>query len=146
MKKLLIVLFLFTSCKVLNYIPKEESIYGLNFTKYSEQGFLITPEKYLGDYESIGIFNYTFVPSASIFIEKKVMSSGILRERKIWLKENYSIYDGLDSLYNFSKSIGADAIINFQFNIVTRNYTYGYENPVTLEGFELSGFAIKRKD
>jgi len=38
----------------LSYIPKVEIIQIIDLTKYSEEGFLITPESLKGKYESVG--------------------------------------------------------------------------------------------
>ena len=43
------------SCSTVTYIPAATQFYAIDFSKYTELGFLITPEKFIGEYESIGI-------------------------------------------------------------------------------------------
>lgn len=70
MKKLilfvLVLMPLFHSCTTLEIakFPREEVLYGIDFTKYSKTGFLITPEKYSGNYESIGLVEFVYMPEA----------------------------------------------------------------------------------
>ena len=54
------------------------------------------------------------------------------------------VNSGLDTLYMFCKNMGADALMNFKVTPVQENYSF-ITNPITIEGFELSGYAIRRK-
>ena len=53
------------------FIPKVSEINAVDFTPFTEKGFLFTPNKYTQDYESIGIINFTYFPEANL-IEKKI--------------------------------------------------------------------------
>ena len=72
MKKLLYLSLIFAfftySCKTLETtsIPKKEILSGINFTKYTQSGFLITPEKYNREYESIGLIDLVYMPKAEL--------------------------------------------------------------------------------
>jgi hypothetical protein len=50
------------------YIPKVLSVSAFDLSKYSNQGFLITPNKYNGDYESVGIISAIAMPKAKLEI------------------------------------------------------------------------------
>jgi len=140
----LILLSLFSCAPALKIIPKEVNLYAIDFRKYTDQNFLITPEKYIGDYKSIGILNFTFIPMANYATKQVRYHDGTTGTVGSWIIERMNIYEGLDSLYSISKSMGADAIMNFKATTTTRVYSL-VSNPVTLEGIELSGFAIKRE-
>lgn len=129
----------------LTSIPQESHYYGVDFTKYTERGFLITPEKFLDEYESVGTVRYILIPSANyVTINRSVHSDGSVAERKQWVSRRVTLAQGLDSLYTMARSMGANAIINFEAKEATRSYP-SLVNPITLSGYELSGFAIRRK-
>jgi hypothetical protein len=142
-----LLVFILSACTTtLNLIPTETSYFGIDFRKYTSEGFLITPEKYLGEYESIGVVKYVIVPGAEYKVLNKVTySDGTTQSIQKWVVNQITLSQGLDSLYHLSKAMGADAIVNFSSNTTQRNYQ-SIANPVTLEGYELSGFAIKRKN
>jgi PBP1b-binding outer membrane lipoprotein LpoB len=57
---LVIFVIAFSGCsRKFEYIPKQEMISSLDFTKYSEKGFLVTPSDYGSNYEALGIFTFT---------------------------------------------------------------------------------------
>lgn len=148
MKPIMIVMlcFLLFSCSTtLNYIPTETSYYAIDFRKYSKDGFLITPEKINKDYESIGVVKYVIVPGARYQVDKSVRyPDGTLANVQKWQTNKITLSQGLDSLYSWAKGMGANAIINFSATTTQRNYQ-SISNPITLEGYELNGFAIRIK-
>ena len=153
-----ILSMLMFSCKVieLSHIPQKEIIKGIDFRKYTEKGFLITPEKYNGEYESIGIINYLIMPEANRKIQEVVIpttkskwedsdyiyrrSEGIFK----WVIKEVDVQIALDGIYKQCIEIGADALVNF--SAVSENEEYLYTNPpLSLKGIRITGFAIKRK-
>ena len=64
---LIFIVFQLSSCmqNKLSYIPKVEIIQIIDLTKYSEEGFLITPESLKGKYESVGPLYCKILPSAN---------------------------------------------------------------------------------
>ena len=73
MKYIYIILAaLIISCSVITHIPEKSTFYGLDFTRFTSRGFLITPEKYLNAYESIGIVTYTYMPGANYMTTGKI--------------------------------------------------------------------------
>ena len=136
----------------LQTIYESKNFYAIDFTKYSQNGFLITPEKYLGDYVSIGIVRYEAYPGANYrLISNKPNPDYKLNSMvpqmitiKGWSIDKISIQEVLDGMYDQCKQMGADALINFDIKYETIPYT-GISNPVTINGYTISGFAIKRK-
>jgi hypothetical protein len=162
MKKIIFLLALFTisffGCKTLEelkYVSKNEILVGIDFRKYTDQGFFITPEKYLGEYYSIGLISYDYLPAGeykSVGIKrnpnynKENLNTPEYIEVKEWLFEKVHVEQVMDSVYYYCTKLGADALVNF--NIVPKIYTYGfgiYSNPPTIQGITISGFAVKRK-
>jgi hypothetical protein len=60
-----------TSCVTLKHIPSKSLMYGIDFKKYSEKEFLFTPEKYQGEYLTVGIIEYVLYPEANYLKESK---------------------------------------------------------------------------
>ena len=141
---------LFTSCAS---IPMySEHVYSIDFRKYSEQGFIITPtdninREYtsLADIEMVFTFGYTekkivtrrgFSQSEvkdDLYIDKNTLRSKKPRGDN-WFTPTPEYV--LDQFVQYAKSIGADAIVNFK--------------SIKIESFPgkvtLSGFAIKILD
>jgi len=129
LKYLVLILVFGCSPKIIN---PESFYFAIDFTKYSKEGFLITPEKYLGEYESIGLVEYVLIPGAT-------------KSDYGYQVDDIRLSQGIDSLFSLAKDMGADAIMNFNINSTQREHTFFMQGQLVLEGFELSGFAIKRK-
>jgi len=149
----LIVLSLF-SCKVTetSIIPRKEVLSGIDFREYSNKGFLFTPEKYIGDYESIGLISFVIMPEAR---KERVtqndsysFSSPIMYE---WNVEEINVQNALDGIYKRSIEMGADALVNFKISIKEEPIVNKTSKMVVsldekkLQGYVVEGFAIKRK-
>ena len=155
MKRTLALLFLFTlitGCVSLNQIYSSKLLYFIDFTPFTEKGFLITPEKYLGSYESIGLINYETKPGAKYGTIYKVNPTYIAGSGQApyiptyeWKQDTILIADALNEVYEICISMGADAIMNFNSEIIEDNYSM-IEHPVVIRGYRITGFAIKRKD
>lgn len=153
---MMVVFVILLSCtRTLNRTYEIYNFTKLDFTKYTEKGFLFSPYQYNGDYEAIGIINYKFVPSAE-FVESKeefelmYEKGNRIGDKKdsykmFWLENSYNLYDLLDSIYYWSTSKGANAIVDLKLNVTSEYFGYGYINPITIKGVEITGFAIKRK-
>jgi len=137
----------------------------MDFSKYSEKGFLITPFKYDRPYKSIGFIRVTLYPeikkinevapgmhdtgNADTIRVKRIEDSidqykymiVVTPDNKKYkvsrLKQNMVI----DEIYKVSKNAGADAIVNFDFD-----RDYETNGSITHEVLEVTGFAIKRTD
>ena len=116
----------------------------LDFTKYAENGFLFTPNGYIGDYESIGIIQAVFMPSATLKALKKKTSEGMVTVKHYWKKEKIETSEVLDTIYDMAKNMGANAIINFKIEKISEAYNLNTYYPVVIYGFAVEGFAIKR--
>ena len=123
---------------------KRVYVYGYDFTKYTAVGFLFTPEKYLGEYESIGMLVVEIYPE--IKKEKKTsMQYGTSDYDKPqgWHYYPISTGEALDSLYSIATKMGADAVVNLV--IEDAEEKWGVLNDSTIPGKKVSGFAVKRK-
>ena len=145
---LLIALFVLAGCTanqlMLDKTPKTDKFYMLDFSSYSKKGFLFTPKTYSGEYESIGVIDYTFIPAAKNETRKEVRD-GIYTDYHYWIEDQFTTYDLLDTVYTRCKSKGADAVIDLKIEYESKNYGQGYANPATISGLKISGYAIKRK-
>ena len=146
MKNLLTIIVLtgMFSCVTVKHIPESEKFAGVDFTKYTTEGFLFTPEKYLGEYESIGMVSLEF------YTEFNLKASTRNREGKVitpsmWMENVVSTEDIMDRFYSNIVDMGADALMNFRLEGVVKNEGIGEGLTKSFSGTRISGFAIKRK-
>jgi hypothetical protein len=152
-----LALLVMSSCGVqMKELAKIEGYSILNkidFRKYSEKGFLITPEKYPGEYHAVGMIDFISMPGA-VYVKRTKLDENnkpVTPEfghpaeiEKNWVPENINMDTTIEELYKQCVTLGADAIINFKIepNSVLHG---GILNPVTVEGVRITGFAIKRE-
>ena len=79
-------------CKVTHtYMPTGKvNFFGLNLSKYAEEGFLITPMDYNGEYITTGIYEVEVVPQI------KVLNNGFIATPKF--AEEYSPPEGFEKI------------------------------------------------
>jgi len=164
MKKLLFYVFIIvllsgctTAFKIakldeLQEIAEIKNFNSIDFTTYTAKGFFITPEKYMGEYNSIGIVRYEVYPGATYVKTSSIPNPEFGKttgaSAVIFLKEwkvNYiSLQEVLGGMYEQCKKMGADALVNFEVKPSAFPYL-GISNPTSINGYIISGFAIKRK-
>ena len=88
MKKLsfiaLSVAILFSSCKVVEFIPASESLTGIDFRPYAEKGFLFTPYKYDGKFFTLSMVSLTVMPKAELI---RNQSSSGQTSSSFWIQD-----------------------------------------------------------
>ena len=127
-------------------IKREVSIAEIDFRKYSDAGFLMTPFMYQGKYESIGVVTATIFPSAKYY---GLTTTGTETGTPIggsWQIQRVFANDVIDSLYRLYSSRGANAIVSLKISPATKTYNPGTLESVELYGVTVDGFAIKRND
>ena len=153
MKKILfivcIVATMLQSCKTvkLSQIPKREIFSGIDFRTYTKNGFLFSPGDFDGNFESIGLVSFLIMPEAN---KKKVEvnpEADQWRDPGVtyrWEVENIDFQNALDGIYKRCIDMGADALVNFKSEVNVEDYPFMVP-PFKLEGYRITGFAIKRK-
>ena len=144
---LLLITIIATSCSSTpDSIPEKISISGYNFSKYSNEGFLFTPNVYNGEYESVGLIHLTYTPEANLVevYSGKQLENGKPQVSKEWHVIEFDSEILLDNVYEACLELGADAFT--QMVLQTHSETYGNTTmyPLILNGAKISGFAIKR--
>lgn len=129
----------FISCSAEKDLEKKVYVYGYNFSEYTKQGFLFTPEQYIGEYESIGILEVEIYPEIK---EGKEKGSNQYGGTTKWLYNYIQTKEVLDSLFNIGRRMGADAVVRLEISDVAQDRS-GFIN--LIPGKRASGFAIKRK-
>ena len=133
-------ILLTAGCREGYELAKTFNVYGYDFTKYTAQGFLFTPESYEGDYESVGLIEMYLYPEVTNEVDENqdaMTRSGY----SYWYVGKISAAELIDSLFNVTKEMGADAVVR-----LTINQTEPISNGViNFRGIKASGFAIKRK-
>jgi len=144
MKKFILFLFIaafLSGCTVMDEIPARTNAYFIDFSKYSDKGFLFTPEGYLSDYSSVGIIEINMFPTAKNVGLDKITphTRNVFNVQGGWIMERLSVSDIVDTVYSRCISMGADAVINFRIDVISENYA-----PPLVNGLRVTGFAIKR--
>ena len=139
---MLISISLLFNCTASKY-EKRVVVYTYDFTKYTNKGFLFTPETYPYDYESIGVIEIEIYPETEKVPKKNITNQYGTEDydkSTKWIYYSISPEEVLDSLYNLSISMGANAFVRLQIEDFQVSYgtVYSY-------GKRASGFAIKRK-
>jgi hypothetical protein len=123
-----------------------------NFTPFTEQGFLFTPEKYVSDYQSIGMMTCVVVPEEELIVTPKDIPKNKLDDiyfsvesenNMIWFSEELKPDEVLQMIYEKCKKMGANAFVNFEY----QNVYMPSRIPTTTRETNyhvVSGFAIKR--
>lgn len=120
-------------CASTNPHPEIINTYGFDFSEYTEEGFLITPEQYLGEYQSIGLIRVVMWP--------EVTSRSGSGDQYYWQTGDLNVEKAIDEIYKKADSLGANAITRFEITSTSRR-----NGNIIVEGVEISGFAIKRLD
>lgn len=107
----------------------------MDYRPYIEEGFLISPDSYYGEYDGIGELSLTTYPAMKYFTVDNNNRRG---DVPVYKAEIIPCDELLDEFVKTAKAKGADAIVRFKFLI---RYNYQYDN---IE-YNLSGFLIKRK-
>ncbi len=105
---------------------------GIDFTRYTQRGFLFTPEVYDGPYEAVGLITVT-----------RYAEGRFNQETASWDFDPISVRDVVDSIYARATAIGADALMRFHLENVM-GPPAAARLPAT-PGLEVSGFAIRRR-
>lgn len=130
-------------------IPDDMNCTVLDFSKYRERGFLITPEPYGGKYESVGILNCTFRSGAQEHVWKEYREPGGWSPpgtggtKSRWTVEPLDVDGLLDLAYEEAVQRGGNAIMNFRVNL---NVEDVHSGAPPLPKLEVSGFIIRRLD
>jgi len=142
---LVLVAALVAACGGPEVYKKSMEVAGYDFTEYTEQGFLITPESYQGEYQSVGTLSVTVWPRIEQLPaeDDTVAQPGPESPAQEWfVTEGVDPQEVVDSLHVEARSMGADAIMNFRTEPVREDL----ENGPTRTGVRARGFAIDRVD
>jgi len=120
--------------------PKEFIVYGFDFTKCANQGFLFTPLEVLDrPYGGRGLLRIEGCPKVNLKSSYYNNERNVPIEEKTFKQDQLQPEELIEEAYKYAKSIGADAIIQFK---ISKNQCN--RGNIQVEGLELSGFAIKR--
>ena len=141
------VLFLFAQCALqVEYIPERVDYYVTDFDKHNEEDFFITTEPPKGDYQPVGIVQVEISAKAALIKMKNgIDGNGLAVFNEVWLVDTYgTTQTALDSLVDLSRTLGADALTNYESSV---RVTYPLPNQINspaIPVISVSGFAVKR--
>ena len=144
MKKLAIAFALtviITGCSTIR--PSERIVLSVfsDYSKYADEGFLISPSAYTYNFDSVGEINIMVTPAK---VKKEVKS--LYSSYTIIDYEKISYDEMVELAVKMAKEKGANALVNFSINTEPINL-YDRMNGRCLVGeiYYIKGFCIKRK-
>lgn len=153
MKKTLLILasaVLLASCGNISQIPqiedKERKVYVMfqDFRPFEEQGFLITPNTYTGEYSACGLLAIYVTPERKVTYNRTPGQTNNYGNYEVGYTtvtvdtEEISSQEIISIAVEKAKELGADVISNFSYSV-----EYGAEDAIIL--YKVSGFCVKRK-
>ena len=128
-------------------MPRVVLPFYTDYSKYSKDGFLISPNPYPEKFTSLGEISIVVFPGD--VIEKKInryeSNNNTYSTSIITGKEYITNEELTDIAVNFVKERGGNAIVNFKCEIVNFSYYFAAMNKPQKEVYYyvISGFAIK---
>lgn len=144
MKKILFIIpaiLLLAGCAVLKPTERSVDAYYADYSKYAEAGFLISPDPYTGDFESLGEIEILITPAI-----KEYKGNDGYNSRERYLDYELITHDEIVEIaVEKALAKGANAIVNF--SISTENISKGDAWGQIAIGakYTVKGFCIKRK-
>lgn len=151
MKRIIILLIatsaLLSGCMSYPLAQRQIDTVVYDYRPFENQGFLITPTMYTGQYKSVGEIEVRVFPADVIGKSKQVYdgAANSYYTTSIIEKEKIESNELLQIIVNKAKDLGADALVNFKGVKVYNSYYNGSVLIRTFSYYELSGFAIKRQ-
>ncbi len=165
MKKYIwLVGFLFFSCtsaRLVTEVASSQYLYAYDFTPYTEKGFLFTPYRYEGDYESVASISFLYYPKYVLYaVTDSTIGIGGSTSTPVvagskpafsayatykWETAEVTLEKALEGVYVKCVTLGADALTDFVLQEVAADYSPLLTPPLTRSGLKITGYAIRRK-
>ena len=147
MKKLFILLLVLSSCAIQKQAERTVSVNFYDFRKYTEIGFFLSPDPYVGEFKPVGMIDIDIFPG----IEKKTVieyNSIIGDDTKMvrYATEEISGEECLKIIVDKAKKMGANGVSNFKAITHYNTTIVGNATIRKVEKYEVSGFAINIKE
>ena len=145
MKKVLLIIIsctMLAGCAVLKPTERTIHAYYADYSKYTEAGFLISPNSYTGEFESLGEIEIIITPG----IKEFEAEADYFGSRGKYLDYEHITHDEIvDIAVSEAIAKGANAIVNF--SIATQEISKGDAWGQVAKGikYHIKGFCIKRK-
>ena len=131
---------LLAGCLSTEPLPEMTYSEAIDFREYANAGVTITPGDYGEDFTSIGYVSATTWPEARPYSTGDELAEGEHISGDA-VYEEVNPRKAIDALVERAKAMGADAIIHFETQQISRTYRSG-----SIPGVRVSGFAIDRSD
>ena len=148
-----------TTTKMIKSFEQEMVITEIDFRKYAEQDFLISPRSYGGDFVTVAFISVIAKDGARQIheIRKHTREYSVAHDKMIeewsWELQPFTPEQVLDRVVEHAKKVGADGLVEFKFTREEETQTHGtldgevqrLLNPFSRGEFHLEAWAIKRK-
>lgn len=155
MKKFILIIPLFivllSSCSTTKkLVPRERIIHTFyfDFSQYAKEGFLISPNSYVGEFESCGVLELEVIPEKKVTKGKTVYSSSdnSYTQEEYLIEEKITGEELLKLIVEKAKLKGGNAIVNFKMSSTSYDtYSPEAQDILTTKFYSVEGFVIKRK-
>jgi len=143
-KSLLFLIFsiFLVSCASLKEIQPEKISYGIDLSRFSDKSFLITPEKYNGQYLLISIYTLDCFPAAHLVTTPGKYEGS---SKSSWVIEKINFDELFNEIYDNTLDKKGNAFVNFKIEDIQKNYSK-IDVRITIHGVRITGWMIKRTD
>ena len=140
------------SVKEVTHKPKSVAFYEFDFSNYSNNDFLFTPDSYTGEYESKELITVIISPEANktrVSPNEEKTTDAIYYQgnsvnNSFWVVKDIQPDEILSEIYEKCIQIGADAFVNFKVQTESKTFVQNTPPILEYENYIISGFAIKR--
>ncbi len=137
---------------VLMHVPEGFETLVLDFSSFTERGFLFTPRSYSGKYNSIGMVEFKYNVEARLVCKNlnapspEASSAGIQQlEYYDWDVDEIDYQVVLEHAYKEAQMMGGNAIVNFKMEVEYETLQNAPEYPdVVIPVVHVTGFVIER--
>jgi hypothetical protein len=135
---------------VLKPEQKKVTVFTVDYKRYAEKGFLMTPYSYTAPHDSYGEVRIELTPAiiAAAGNEVNPKYAYVYQNGLRFAVEEVSLQEALDSAYVYCLRYGANAFVNIRYESEFTHFDYANltGDKWALRKYTVSGFAIKRKD
>lgn len=141
--------FLMSSCMTTFEIPAINQTDEIDLREYSDKDFLITSDGFSDKYKSCGFVTSELYPEVTFKVRSREIDESEYTKYSYYAVQKIHLKDAIEAIYKKAKSLGANAIINFEIQrlqhpfVNTNNQAYEDIKSKSF-GYSIKGLAIKR--
>lgn len=144
---ILFAVLLLSGCGYRHYkVEAQEDTSIIYLFQFANEGFLVTPNEYRGEYLSLGMITIERYPEARF--SRAILSSPGREAQQhgwYWFSEEIQGTEAVEKAYQIARDLGADALVNVKIERMIKKVIGDHTTLGQIEGLKLTALAIKRK-